>query len=260
LTPHIAPHERIENTPGVNKAETKPGQGSRTMTLRANRMTRRTTLRLGALSLGAVSLGAAGLVGLGLAPQAMAQTYSSWPMRLAYARVAPRGFIHIRGEEQAAWTNLQTRLGGLIETIQPMQPADMMGAHIPQVEGGANCALVARQMASGAGFSHVILYATQDGQATYPSDGGWFSDIFANLQADIDKDGRATGEAHLLDVTGGMALASVSADARPRDPLNLLDGGRNPERETLTALTQGMERRLQDMARAAYAAQGSIAD
>ncbi len=43
-----------------------------------------------------------------------------------------------------------------------------------------------------------------------------------------------------------MPLVTVNADARPRDPLNLFDGGRNPERETLAGLTQGMERRLQD--------------
>jgi hypothetical protein len=213
-------------------------------------ITRRAALRLGALGLG----------GLTLAPAAMAQGVTHWPLRLAYARVSPTGFIAIRGDEQQAWTNLQTRLGGLIETIQPIQPSSMMGNHAPQVEGAANCALVARQMAAAAGFNQVILYATNDGQKTYPSDGGWFSDIFANLQADLDKDGRATGEAHLLDIGGGMPLASVTADAKPRDPLNLFDGGRNPERETLASLAQAMELRLQDMARAVYENSRSIAD
>ena len=106
----------------------------------------------------------------------------------------------------------------------------------------------------------MVLYATNDGQRIYTSDGHWFSDMFASLQADLDKDDRATGEAHLLDVAGGAPLTTVTADARPRDPLNLFDGGRNPERETLMGLTQGIERRLQDMARAAYDAQRSIAD
>ena len=78
----------------------------------------------------------------------------------------------------------------------------------------------------------------------------------------------------LLSLTAGLALAlslapfdvpgvnaaTVSADAKPRDPLNLWDGGRNPERETLNGLTQGMERRLQDMARVAYENQRSIGD
>ncbi len=93
--------------------------------------------------------------------------------------------------------------------------------------------MVARQMASAAGFDQVILYATHDGQRVYKSEGNWFSDMFVSLQGDLDKDDRATGEAHLLDVAGGMPLATVTADAKPRDPLNLFDGGRNPERETL---------------------------
>lgn len=220
------------------------------MTISAARLTRRTALRLGATALG----------GLVLAPAALAQTQVRWPLRLAYARMSPSGFVHIRGDEQSSWTAMQTRLGGLIDAIQPIQPSDMMGMTAPQVEGGPNCAMVARQMASAAGFSHVILYATSDGQKTYKSDGSWFSDTFANLQADLDKDGQASGEAHLLDVAGGMPLATVNADAKPRDPLNLFDGGRNPERETLASLTRGIELRLQDMARVAYETQRSIAD
>jgi hypothetical protein len=218
--------------------------------MRIPAITRRSALRLGALGLG----------GVVLAPAALAAPYTRWPLRLAYVRVSPSGFVHIRSDEQLAWTQLQTRLGGLIETIQPMQPDDMFGAKPPQVEGGANCAMVARQMASAAGFDQVILYATHDGQRTYKSDGGWFSDLFASLQAGLDKDERATGEAHLLDVMGGPALITVSADAKPRDPLNLFDGGRNPERETLASLTQGIERRLQDMARSAYDNQRSFGD
>ncbi len=154
---------------------------------------------------------------------------------------------------------MQVRLGGLIDALQPIQPGDMMST-APKIEGAASCALAARQIASNAGFSHVILYATNDGQRTYPSDGGWFFEMFAGLQSDLDKDNWATGEAHLLDVAGGMPLATVMADAKPRDPLNLFDGGRNPEREALARLTTAMERRLQDMARAALDAQRSVAD
>ena len=220
------------------------------MTISRFSLTRRTALRLGALGVGS----------LALAPAAMGQTTVQWPLTLAYARMSPTGFVHIRGDEQSAWQTMQMRLGGLIDAIQPMQPADMLGGSTPQVEGGANCAMVARQMAARAGFNYVILYATEDGQRTYKSDGSWFSDLFANLRSDVAKDGRASGEAHLLDVSGGMPLATVTADAKPRDPLNLFDGGRNPERETLASLTQGIERRLQDMASLAYEAQRSIAD
>lgn len=221
-------------------------------------ITRRSALRLGAPGLGALALGALGLGAL--APAAFAGPLMRWPMRLAYMRVSPTGFVHIRGDEQQAWTQLQTRLGGLIETIQPIQPDDMLGQRAPQVEDGASCAMVARQMASAQGFESVILYATNDGQKSYKSDGSWFSDLFASLAADLDKDNRAMGEAHLLDVGGGPALITVSADAKPRDPLNLWDGSRNPERETLNGLTQGIERRLQDMARVAYESQRSIGD
>ncbi|MBP9235381.1 MAG: hypothetical protein KBF30_11950 [Hyphomonadaceae bacterium] len=220
------------------------------MTLSRLTLTRRAALRMGATALG----------GLMLTPAARAQRVVQWPLRLAYARMSPDGFVAIRGDEQSTWQAMQTRLGGLIDAIQPLQPANMMGVSAPKIDGAASCAMVARQMAVAAGFDYVILYATNDGQRIYKSEGNWFSDMFASLQADLDKDDRATGEAHLLDVAGGAPLTTVTADARPRDPLNLFDGGRNPERETLMGLTQGIERRLQDMARAAYDAQRSIAD
>lgn len=220
------------------------------MTISSLALTRRTALRLAMTGLG----------GLMLAPAAMAQGVVQWPLRLAYARMSPNGFVTIRSDEQSAWQGMQRRLGGLIDVIQPLQPANMMGMSTPKIDDAASCAMVARQMAVAAGFNQVILYATNDGQRVYKSEGNWFSDMFVSLQADLDKDDRATGEAHLLDVAGGIPLATVTADAKPRDPLNLFDGGRNPERETLMGLTQGIERRLQDMARAALDTQRSIAD
>jgi hypothetical protein len=57
-----------------------------------------------------------------------------------------------------------------------------------------------------------------------------------------------------------MPLASAHADVPPRDPLNLFDGGRNPEREALDNLIRAMELRFGDMARLAYESQRSIAD
>ena len=213
-------------------------------------LTRRAALRLGALGIG----------GLVLAPQAFAAPGLRFPMRIACMRVGNAGFLQIRHDEQTYWSQMQLRLGGLVERLTPIQPSDMMGANLVHVEGGPNCAMVARQAAARWGFSHVVLYATHDGQNHYASDGNWWSDLFATMQAEFDKDGRATGEAHLLDVEGGPALASASADAAPRDPLNLLDGGRNPERETLARLTHGLELELQAIARRAYDSQRSIAD
>ena len=218
-------------------------------------LTRRAALRLGALGLGSLGLGS-----LALAPRAQAQQLMQWPMRLAYARMSPNGFVHIRGDEQIYWTAMQTRLGGLVEAMQPIQPHDMLGRTAPQTDGAASAATAARQMAAAAGFNHVILYATNDGQRVHGSGGDWFQDMFANLRNDIGKGGRASGEAVLFDISGGMPLATVTADAKPRDPLNLFDGGRNPERETLAQLTANLERRVQDMSRLAFDGQRSFGD
>jgi len=213
-------------------------------------LTRRAALRLGVLAVG----------GVALSPLAFAAPSVRFPMRIACMRVGNAGFLQIRHDEQTYWTQMQTRLGGLIEQITPIEPSDMMGANLVHVEGGPNCAMVARQAAARWGFTHVALYATHDGQKQYASDGNWWSDLFATMQSEFDKDGRAIGEAHLLDVEGGPAIASASADAPPRDALNLFDGGRNPEREALAKLTQGLELGLQGIARKAYDSQRSIAD
>lgn len=205
----------------------------------------------------------AALAGLGaatLAPAALAAPAMAFPLRIAIARVSPDGFVHIRSEEQKVWTAMALRLGGLVDALAPLQPGDMLGGGLPAIEGAASCALVARQMAATSGYDHVILYATHDGQRSRPAYDNWFAETFANLQASITKDGRATGEAHLLGVDGGMPLASAHADAPPRDLLNLFDGERNPEREALTALVGAMEHNVQRMARSAYANSRSIAD
>jgi hypothetical protein len=202
----------------------------------------------------------AALGGFLLAPRALAAPALAFPLRTAYARIGEKGFVAIRADEQAYWSGLQARLGGLIDAIEPIQPSNIMGGEAPEVDGGASCAMVARQMATDLGFGFVILYATQDGQRAYKHGGSWVARAFASLKSDLDTDARATGEAHLLDVAGGPPLASVRADVPPRSPLNLFDNHRNPERETLGLLTQGMELRLQRIARPQYEAERSIAD
>jgi len=225
--------------------QTLPGMDTRQVTL-----SRRGALRLGLAGLGAALA----------APSAFAAPSVSFPLRIAYTRVSPQGFVHIRSDEQAVWMHMARRMGGLLDTLAPMQPDDMLGGGLPKIEGGASCAMVARQVAMKAGYNQVILYATHDGQQVYAPPQGWFGETFAWLQGEFDKDGRASGEAHLLDVGGGMPLASAHADAKPRDPLNLFDGGRNPEREALDNLISAMELRFSDMARLAYESQRSIAD
>jgi len=240
--------ERIENTPEVNRAETNAAELAH-MRFSAPSLTRRAALRLGLAGAGAL-----------VAPQALAAPAVSFPMRIACVRVSPEGFLQIRSDEQDTWQAMAVRLGGLIETLMPLQPTNMLGGGLPKVDGAASCALVARQMATAAGYSQVILYSTMDGQKKRETYDNWFAQTFHDLLAQVGKDDRAVGEAHLLDVSGGMPLASAMADAKPRDPLNLFDGGRNPEREVLLKLVQQMERRLQDMARNAYENQRSIAD
>lgn len=202
----------------------------------------------------------ASLSPVALAPAAYAAPAVSFPLRLGYARVSPSGFVPLRSKEQQAWTELQTRIGGLIDTIEPLPLKTMLGAQAPDIDGGASSALIARKLAADAGYSHVILYATHDGRRVYEHDDSWFSKAFASFRSEYLKYDRATGEAHLLDVSGGPAIASVSADASPRDPIDPFDNRRNPEAETLAELTFGLERRLQSLARAGYQAARSIAD
>jgi hypothetical protein len=245
----LADIERIENTPEVNGAETNAPEPVH-MTFSPFSLTRRSALKLG--------LG--GLSAAGLAQPAFAAPGISYPMRIAYARLSPAGFVQIRSDEQEAWTRMATRLGGLISALTPLQPAGILGGGLPKIEGNANCVLVARQMAQDAGYNQMILYSTLDGQPPRGSHDNWFWQTFNDLLADIAKDGRATGEAQLLLTGGGMPLASATADAAPRDLLNLFDGGRNPEREVLGQLVGAMERQLQDMARSAYEGSRSISD
>lgn len=201
----------------------------------------------------------AALVGAGVTPGAFAAPGFGFPLRVAYARVGPDGFVQLHAEEQRYWSELQTRVGGLIETLEPIQPANMLDAG-PEVSDTASCAMVARQIAFRAGLTHVILYATQDGRRTYKYNEAWLSETFARFRSEYLKYDRAFGEAHVLDVGGGPPVCSVTADASPRNPLDPFDNNRNPERETLAGLTAALERRLQNLARVDYAAQASIAD
>jgi hypothetical protein len=199
-----------------------------------------------------------GLGGLALAPAAFAAPLT-FPLRVAYARIGPQGFVRLTSDDQEIWTGLQTRLGGLIDEIAPIQPRDMLGVRTPELDGGASCALVARQIAQTQGLSHVILYATDDGKRPEKSEHKWLTRAFATIRQPYYEYDDATAEAHLLGVEGGPAIASVSVDARKRNWYEVLEG-RKPEREALVSVTEAMERRLQSIARVQYEAQRSIAD
>ena len=199
------------------------------------------------------------LAGVALASPALAAPTLIFPLRLGYVRIGPQGLVHLRSDEQRYWNELQTRSGGLIEILEPIQPADMLTP--PRSEADAEATVsIARQLASSRGLAHVVLYATHDGRPAFDRNGNWIERAFGSLRSEYGKYGRAAGEAHLLDVAGGPALVSVSADAPPRNPFNFFDNHRNPERETLAALIATLERRLQSLAHPAYDAQQSIAD
>lgn len=149
----LADIERNENTAEVNRAETNAAELAG-MRFSTPLMTRRAALRLGL----------AGASAALVAPAAFAGPAVSFPMRIACVRVSPEGFVPIRSAEQDAWRQMALRLGGLVDTLTPLQPTNMLGGGLPKIEGVASCALVARQMAMSAGFAQVILYATTDGQ------------------------------------------------------------------------------------------------
>ena len=202
---------------------------------------------------------ALGLAAAALIAPAAAAAEPRFPLRLAYARMGKNGFIAIRSDEQTAWSALQTRLGGLVDQIEPIQPTGLLGGEAPELDGGAWCAMAARNRAADRGFSHVILYATTDGKPIYKHGASWLARSFSTLQSNIGPHDGAAGEAYLLDVAGGAPLACATADAHPREFLDPFDHSRQLERETLTALTRTIERQLQRMASAGLAANASIA-
>jgi hypothetical protein len=202
---------------------------------------------------------ALGLVVSALVAPSAAAAEPRFPLRVAYARMGKGGFIAIPSQEQSTWSALQTRLGGLVDDIQPIQPGGLLGVSAPELDGGASCALAARKLAADRGFTHVILYATADGRRTYKHGGSWLARGLSTLRSNIGPHDRAAGEAYLLDVAGGSPLASATADAHQKEFLDPFDDARQPERETLTALTRTIETQLQRMASIDLAAEASIA-
>lgn len=209
-----------------------------------------------ALPLGLAGLG---LAGLGLAAHA-APGGRVFPLRFAYARITPSGFARISTDEQAIWSGMETRLGGLVNEMMALQPAALLGARQPELDGGASCVLIARAQAAEAGMPQVIVYATEEKERVYPSKDNWFSRSFATLRSKGMPHHPATAELHLLDVSGGDPVLSAFCDAPPRQPLNPFDNHRRPQREALVELTDIFERRLQALAGDGFRATQSRAD
>ncbi|MBI1362220.1 MAG: hypothetical protein GC155_18245 [Alphaproteobacteria bacterium] len=190
--------------------------------------------------------------GLGLAAFAVlapsARAANRFPMRIGYMRMGPKGFLATGSREQHVWSAMQTRLGGLLETIQPIQPTGLTGEVAPDVDGAASCAIAARGLAAERGLGYVILYATQEGHKAPAPGKGWFARAFSSLRSSLTPHDQTTGEAYLLNVAGGPPIASATANLPQKSLLNPFDNARDPGRETLVALRETLERRLQELA------------
>jgi hypothetical protein len=203
-------------------------------------------------------LAAAGLV----APSALAGPRSpgfSLPLRIAYARLAPAGLVQPARAEREAFSALRVRTGEVIAEIEPLPLGGLFNLAPPETDGGAGSILLARQLAQASGHDTVLLYATEDGQRTYPAGGSWIARAFASLRSAYGPYDPANGEAHLFAVAGGAPLLSVASDAAPRIAVNPFDR-RVPEQEAFDTLVADLELRLQALAARWLTREQSIAD
>jgi hypothetical protein len=198
------------------------------------------------------------LAGVSASP-ALAQRPLDLPLRIAYARVTPKGLLHPPRAEQEAFRALKLRTGALIVDAAPLPLGRLFDLSAPETDGGAACILLARQLAAAAGHERLLLYATDAGRRSYPHWNNWLSQAFASLRSEYGPYDPATGEAHLFDVAGGAPLLSIVSDARPRMAVNPFDR-RDPEREAFEGLLHDFELRLQSAATDWLASERSIAD
>lgn len=218
------------------------------MSVKAQNQTRRTLLA-SALAAGALSAG-----------PAHAAPRLQYPLSLLYGRIGPTGFERIDTAEQNVWSAMAVRLTGLVERIEPIQQYSMLTNNPPMLDNDNGNVLIARQLASDAGLGHILLYASRYGAPAYPSSNNWFSRAFNGLRTRLTRSDDAVAEAHILPTDGGRPIVSISIDSPARSPLNPLDLLRDPEAEAVVHLATALESRIADDARAAYAAQRSIAD
>ncbi len=204
-------------------------------------------------------------VGLALAALGAPRAFSApsalrFPLSIGYARIGENGLSRITTRDQTRWSGLQTRLGALVERIEPLQPASLLGAKAPELDGGASCVLLARAQAADLGLPLVLVYATEEKPRTFDARRNWFSRGFASIRSALAPHHPALGEAHLLDTAGGPALASAYADAPPRKPLNPFDNHRRPQEEALDSLITSLEQQFQSAVEGGFMAGRSRAD
>ncbi|MBI1339172.1 hypothetical protein GC169_03020 [bacterium] len=182
------------------------------------------------------------------------------PLRIACARLGPEGFVRIDSEEQAIWRRMELRLGGLVDRLTLLRPADLLAPAAPAIDGPATARLALLSAASAHGADHAILYTCDDGRKTFPHSANWFSSAFASARGVASRADPAQAEAALMHTTTGADIAFVSGDAPPRDRLNPFDNHRRPDREAVEALTGLIEREIMEMMTPAFARSRSIAD
>ncbi len=202
----------------------------------------------------------------GLAATALAATPAhaaprlAYPLRILYGRIGPEGFERIDAEEQALWSAMGVRLGGLIGRLEPVQLYTMLTSNPPRLDNDAGNILFARQMASDLRLDHILLYASSDGRREYPAYDNWASKAFNGARSRLSRGDQAIAEAHVLETAGGLPLLSLSLDAPPRHPLNPFAFHRDPEEQAVNRLVRSLEARIQEDAHAAFDATRSIAD
>lgn len=203
---------------------------------------------------------AAGALAPYAAPPAHAAPRLGYPLRILYARIGPNGFERIDTEEQALWSSMSVRLGGLIDRLEPIQRYSMLANDPPAMDSETGNILIARQIATDAHLDHILLYSSHDGSRAYRSYSNWLSRAYAGLRTNLGPHDDAIAEAHIISAAGGPPVVSLSVDAPPRTRLNPFDWRRNPEGQAMLWLATAVEDRIQSDARAVFAAQTSIAD
>lgn len=183
-----------------------------------------------------------------------------YPLSLLYGRIGPEGFVRIDSAEQELWSGMAVRLAGLISRLEPVQQYSMLTNNPPPLTSENGNVLVARQIAANQGLDHIMLYASRHGRREHAAYGNWFSRAFNGVTSRLSTSDDAVAEAHIIATAGGPPILSWSMDAPGRSPLNPLQFRRRPEAEAVARLAASVETRLQADARAAFAAQRSIAD
>lgn len=192
------------------------------------------------------------------ASPAHATTQLTYPLGLLYGRIGPEGFERIDTAEQALWSSMAVRLGGLISRIEPLQRFSMLTNDPPALQSENGNVLIARQIALEAGLDHVLLYSSYDGKRTQAAYSNWLSQGYAAVRSSVARHDNAIAEAHVLRVSGGAPILSLSLDAPPKSRFNPFDMHRNPERQVMQRLAEAVERDIQSDANAALRAQTSL--